>query len=135
MGLMGAGLKRIPIGLLLSALAIASAACPAMSPVGSPANPAEVASEKSGGSSSPDDPVLIDAGDRGTPSIAEIGGTTPPPPGEGGTPVTIARGGTFNPKGDGESVGSDQQKEATDWRLRFGVNAWWELSRTVPDTY
>ncbi len=121
---------------VLGLLGLLSACLPGMSPSGTPSNPADVAnSEKS------------DSGDGDVPSGAAGGDSTAPipisnpinnPPSGGGSPgdsYVLAQGGTFSPKGDGEAVGGDQQKEATDWRLRFGVNAWWELSRTTPDTY
>jgi hypothetical protein len=138
--------RRFFIALgLLGLLGLLSACLPGMSPVGSPSNPAGVASpEKSDGSSeeagpSADLPANPPSGPVGD-SPAPIPVSKAEGPSGGGTAIdgnvyAIARGGTFNPKGDGESVGGDQQKEATDWRLRFGVNVWWELSRTTPDLY
>lgn len=126
-------------------MGLLSACLPGMSPSGTPSNPAGVAnSEKpestegegpSGATDLPTGPSSGAGGDSPAIPINNPINNTPNGGASLGDSYVLARGGTFPPKGDGESVGSDQQKEATDWRLRFGVNAWWELSRTTPDIY
>jgi hypothetical protein len=144
-------LHRLVIALGLLGLL---SACPAMSPVGAPSNPAGVVNTEKTDAADNESPSVAadlpaDATNRSLPSPSSgAGGDSPAipisnpisnPSGGGSSSVgntfQIAQGGTFNPKGDGESVGSDPLKDATDWRLRLGVNAWWELSRTKPETY
>lgn len=155
MVLMGSSLKRITF--LWLTLALGLGGCAGVSPVGGPSNPAGIADKSNSDSTSSTDDTLIPSGiNNGIDTGAPSAGGSPSGPGAGDTPlssplpnggggiptntsgssVAMANGGsTFCPKGDNEKMGDDLLKEATDWRLRFGVNAWWELSKTTPEPF